>query len=99
MSTLEVMKIFPSQSRTLLVAIVVVEPESSNNIMFNLDDYKSNLSHQLAFQIQVVVQNRNIHCTVMDEEASKCVMSLSCWKATNSPSLNHPPTTLKSFDG
>jgi hypothetical protein len=67
--------------------------------MFKLDDYKLRLSHQLAFQIQVVVWNKNIHCTILDEGASTCVMSLACWKSINSPSVNQSPTTLKEFDG
>jgi hypothetical protein len=82
-----------------LESIGVVDPESSNTIMFNLDDYKSRLSHQLAFQIQVVVWNRNIHRTILDEGDSTCVMYLAYWKTINSPSLNQSPTTLKAFDG
>jgi hypothetical protein len=99
MSTLEVLQNCPSQRRTLLEAIGVVDPESSNTITFNMEDYKLRLSHQLAFQIQVVVQNISIHHTILDEGASTCVMSLSCWKSINSPSLNQSPTTLKAFDG
>jgi hypothetical protein len=99
MSTLEVLQNCPSQRRTLLESIGVVDPESSNTITFNLEDYKTRLSHQLAFQIQVVVWNQSIHRTILDEGASTCVMSLSCWKPLGSPSLNQSPTTLKSFDG
>jgi hypothetical protein len=83
----------------LLAAIGTFDPESSNNIMFNLDDYKSRLSHQLAFQIDVVVHNQQIHRTILDEGASTCVMSLACWKGLKSPALNKSPTMLRAFDG
>jgi hypothetical protein len=41
MSALEVLQHFPSQRRTLLAAIRAIDPESSNNITFNLDNFKS----------------------------------------------------------
>jgi hypothetical protein len=99
MSALKVLQHFPSQRRTLLAAIGAIDPESSNNITFNLDNYKSRLSHQLAFQIDVVVHNQHIHRTILDEGASTCVMSLAYWKGLKSPGLNQSPTMLKSFDG
>jgi hypothetical protein len=61
---LEVLQHCPSQRRTLLATIGTIDPESSNNIMFNLDNFKSRLSHQLAFQIDVVVHNQQIHRTI-----------------------------------
>jgi hypothetical protein len=98
-STLKVIQHCPSQHRTLLVAIRVIDPESSNNIMFNLDNVKSLLSHQLAFQIDVVVHNKHIHRMMLDEGESTCVMSLDCWKGLKSPGLNQSPTMLRTFDG
>jgi hypothetical protein len=41
MSTLEFLQHCPSQHRMLLDAIGTVDPESSNHIMFNLDNYAS----------------------------------------------------------
>jgi hypothetical protein len=41
MSALEVLQHFPSQHRTVLASISVVDPKFSNNIMFNLDNYTS----------------------------------------------------------
>jgi hypothetical protein len=41
MSALEVLKHCPSQCRTLLASIGNANPESSNNIMFNLKNYTS----------------------------------------------------------
>jgi hypothetical protein len=99
MSALEVLQHCPSQRRMLLAAIGTFDPESSNNLMFNLDDYQSRLSHQLAFQIDVVVHNQQIHRTILDEGASTCVMSLACWKGLKSPTLNKSPTMLCTFDG
>jgi hypothetical protein len=76
-----------------------VDPEASNMIMFNMDYFKPRLSHHLAFQIQAMVHGKNIHCTVLDEGASTCVMYLSYWRAIGSLELNQSPTTLKAFDG
>jgi hypothetical protein len=99
MSALEVLQNFPSQRRTLLAALGIVDPESSNHILFNLDNYASRLSHQLAFQVDVVVHNQQIHRTILNEGASTCVMYLACWKGLKSPALNKSPTMLRALDG
>lgn len=36
---------------------------------------------------------------MIDEEATTCIMSLSCWKALGSPKHTMSPTILKEFDG
>jgi hypothetical protein len=90
MSVLEVLQHCPSQCRMLLFAIGAIDPELSNHIMFNLDNYASRLSHQLAFQVDVVVHNQQIHRTILDEGASTSVMSLTCFKGLKSPALNNP---------
>jgi hypothetical protein len=99
MSALEFLQHCPIQRRTLLAAIGTVDLESSNHIMFNLDNYVSRLSHQLAFQVDVVVHNQQIHQNILDEGASTCVMSLACWKGLKSSALKKSPTMLRSFDG
>jgi hypothetical protein len=99
MSMLEVLQHYPSQCRMLLTTLGFVDPESSNQIMFNLDNYASRLSHQLAFQVEVVVHNQQIHRTILDEGASTCVMYLACWKGLKSPALKKSPTMLRAFDG
>jgi hypothetical protein len=99
MSALEVLQHCPNQRRMLLAAIGAIDPELSNHIMFNLDNYTSRLSHQLAFQVDVVVHNQQIHKTVLDEGASTCVMSLACWKSLKSPALNKSLTMLHTFNG
>ena len=57
------------------------------------------LSHQLAFQISMKVNGKNIHRTILDEGVSTSFMSLSCWQAIFSPKINHSPTALKAFEG
>jgi hypothetical protein len=99
MSTLEVLQNCPSQRRTLFLSIGAVDPEASNIIMFNLEYFKPRLSHHLAFQIHIIIHGKNIHRTILDEGASTCVMSLSCWRAIGSPDINQSQTTLKLFDG
>jgi hypothetical protein len=83
----------------LLAALGTIDLESSNHIMFNLDNYASRLSHQLSFQVDVVVHNQQIHRTILDEGASTCVMYLVCWKCLKSPALKKSPKMLRAFDG
>ena len=99
MSALEVLQTFPTQQKNLLTALGAMDPENSNIIAFKLDDFKTRLSHQLAFQIATKIAGKTIHRTVLDEGASTPVMSLSYWRAIDSPEINHSPTTLKDFDG
>jgi hypothetical protein len=99
MSSLKVLQHFPSQHRNLLETIEAMDPESSNNITLNMDNFKSWFFRQLSFQIDVVVHNQHIHRMILDEGASTCVMYLACWKCLKSPGLNQSPTMLKEFDG
>jgi hypothetical protein len=99
MSALEVLQSCPAQRRALLKAIGGIDPTDMNFIVFDLDDHVPRLPPQLAFQIQVVVTDKRICRTVIDEGASTCVMSFSCWKAIGSPSLNKSQNTLRAFNG
>jgi len=99
MSTLEVLQHCTSQCRKLLAIIGTFDPESSNNITFNLDNVISLLSQQLSFHFDVFFHNQQIHLSIMDEGASTCVMSLACWKILKSHALNKSPTMLCAFDG
>jgi hypothetical protein len=45
------------------------------------------------------MMGKNILHTMIDEGASTCIMSMSCWKALDSPKLDISTTLLKSFDG
>jgi hypothetical protein len=99
MSALEVLQSCPAQRRSLLKVIGGIDPTDSNLIVFNLDDHIPRLPPQLAFQIQVVVADKSICRTIVDEGASTCVMSFSCWKAIGSPLLTESQNTLRAFNG
>jgi hypothetical protein len=99
MLALEVLQSFPAQLKALLKDIGGIDPTDMNLIVFDLEDQIPRLPPQLAFQIQVVVSDKNIFRTVIDEGASTCVMSLACWKAISSPPLNESQNTLKAFNG
>jgi hypothetical protein len=99
MSALEVLQSFPTQRKALLKAIGGINPTDTNLIIFDLEDHIPRLPPQLAFQIQVVVSDKNICRTVIDEGASTCVMSIACWKAIGSPPLTESHNTLKAFNG
>jgi hypothetical protein len=70
-----------------------------NLIIFDLEDHIPRLPPQLAFQLQFIVENKNICRTVIDEGASTCVMSIACWKAIVSSALTESHNTLKAFNG
>jgi hypothetical protein len=99
MSALEVLQSCPAQRKALLKAIGGIDPTDTNLIVFDLEDHIPRLPPQLAFQIQVVVSDKNICGTVINKGASTCVMSLACWKAIGSPPLNESQNTLKAFNG
>jgi hypothetical protein len=99
MSALEVLQTCPAQQKALLKAIGGIDPTDTNLIIFHLEYHIPRLPPQLAFQIQVVVFDKKIFQTVIDEGASTCVMSFACWKAIGSPSLNESKNTLKAFNG
>jgi len=99
MSTLEVLQSCPAQRRALLKAIGGIDPTETNLIFFDLEDHVPRSPPQLVFQIQVIVSEKNICRTVIDEGASTCVMSFTCWKAIGSPPLTESQNTLKAFNG
>ena len=99
MSTLEVPQNCFSQEQALLSAIGGIDPMDSNLVAFNHKGYDPQLPAQLAFLIQVKALNRTVHRTIIDEGASTCLMSMSCWKDLGSPPLSKSSTTLKAFDG
>ena len=80
MSALEVLQSCPTQRKFLLSAIGAVDIQDSNLIIFDLENSTPRLPHQMAFQIPVLVKNRPIYRTVIDEGASTCIMSIQCWK-------------------
>ena len=78
MSALEVLQSCPIQWKELLKAIGGIDPTDTNLIIFDLEDHIPRLPPQLAFQIQVIVSNKNICRIIIDEGASTCVMSITC---------------------
>ena len=51
MSTLEVLQSFPTQCKNLLTALGALDPDNTNLIHFNVENYKPILPHKIAFQI------------------------------------------------
>jgi hypothetical protein len=99
MSALKVLRSCPTQWKEFLKSIDGIDLTDTNLIIFDLEDHIPRLPPQLTFQIQVIVSDKNICRTIIDEGASMCVMSLTCWKAIGSPSLNESQNTLKAFNG
>ena len=81
MSTLEVLQSFPTQRKNLLTMLGALDPNNTNLIHFNVENYKSRLPHKLAFQIITKVVGNKVFRTVLDKGVSTSVLSLSCWKA------------------
>jgi len=42
--------------------------------------------------------NKIVHRIIIDEGASTCIISMSCWKTLGSPTLSRSSTTLNPFD-
>jgi hypothetical protein len=99
MSALEVLQNFSRTTEGTVESYRWNHPTDTNLIIFDLEDHIPRLPPQLVFQIQVIVSDKNICRTIIDEGASTCVMSLACWKAIGSPSLNESQNTLKAFNG
>ena len=99
MSTLEVLQSCPMQCKNLLTTLGELDPNNTNLIHFNVENYKSILPHQLPFQIASRLVGRKVHQTILDEGASTSVLSIAYWRAIGSPKLTNYPTTLKYFDG
>ena len=99
MSTLEVLQRCPTQRKNLLTTFGALDPDNTNLIQFNVENYNSILPHKLTFQIIMKVVGKKVFITVIDEGTSTLVLSLSCWKAIISPELVASPMTLKAFDG
>ena len=74
MSSLELLQNYPSQKQALLLAIGGIDPTDSNLVVFNHMGYVPQLPIELAFSIQVNVLNHLVHCTIIDEGASTCIM-------------------------
>ena len=99
MSALEVLQSCPSQRSALLTAIGAIDPKKSLMITFDKSNFKKRLHHHMAFHIKSSYRKCNIFWMVVDEGASTCVMSLTCWKGIGSPAVVPYATLLTAFDG
>ena len=99
MSALEVLQSCPSQRKSSLSVIGGIDPTDSNWICFDLENHVPHLPHHISFLIQIIINEKTIHRTIIDEGASTYVMSITCWKAICSPTLNQSLNTLEDFDG
>lgn len=88
MSDLEVLWSCPYQRKALVSAIGGVDPFYSNLIFFDLEKHVPRLPHQISFLIQVIINEKTIHRTIIEEDASTYIMFVSYWKAIGSPTLN-----------
>ena len=70
MSTLEVLQSCPMQRKNLLTSLGALDLDNTNLIHFNIDNYKSILPHQLAFQIVTKLVGEKIFRTIIDEGSS-----------------------------
>jgi hypothetical protein len=103
MSTLEVLQRCPSQRKALLVSLGSDETCNLGMIMLDMTDLKPHLPYHVVFHIVVAYTTKsctqNIFCTVVDEGASTCMMSLAYWKAIGQLVLSPSPTLLTTFNG
>ena len=60
MSTLEVLQSFPTQRKNLLTALGALDPDNTNLIHFNVENYKSRLPHKLYFQAVMKVVGKKV---------------------------------------
>lgn len=78
MLALEVLQSCPSQHKCLLSIVGGINPTDSNLIHFSLENHVPRLPHQIAFLIQVVINEKTNHHTIIDEGASTYIMSTTC---------------------
>jgi hypothetical protein len=87
MSVLEVLQTFPTQQKSLLSALGVVDPADTQLITFDLDSGEPRLPALVAFQIPIKIRNITVHHCIIDEGVSTCIMSKSIWQKLGSPEL------------
>jgi hypothetical protein len=75
MSVSEILQTCPTQRKSLLSTLGVVNPADTRLITFDLDSGEPRLPALVAFQIPVKIQNITIHRCIIDEGTSTCIMS------------------------
>jgi hypothetical protein len=79
MSILEVLQTCPTQRKSLLSTLGVVDPVDTRLITFDLDSCEPCLPALVAIQIPVKIWNITVHRCIIDEGASTCIMSKIVW--------------------
>lgn len=67
--------------------------------IFDMENCKPPLSHQLVFHVQIFSKGKGIHITVINQGASTCTMLTSGCLASGSLTLSPSSNSLKAFDG
>jgi hypothetical protein len=99
MLVLEVLQTCPTQRKSLLSAMGVVDPADTRLITFDLDNCEPRLPAAVAIQIPVKIQNITVHRCIINEGASTCIMSKTVWQKLGSPELLPFAITLRAYDG
>ena len=60
MSTLEVLQSFPTQRKNLLITLGAVDPDNTNLIHFNVENYKPRIPYKIYFQIITKVVGKKV---------------------------------------
>ena len=99
MFTLKVLQSCRTKRKNLLATVGALDPDNTNLIHFNVENYNYRLPHKLSFLIITKVVGNKVFRTILDEGASTLFLSMYCWKSISSLELVTSPMTLKSFDG
>ena len=92
-------KLYPSQRKALLQAIGAVDSIDASLLCFDLENSEPHLPHSIVLHISMGCLGKQVHQMVLDEGATTCSMSFTCWQALGSPMLTASQTILKTFDG
>jgi hypothetical protein len=99
MLVLEVLQTCPTQWKSLLYTLGVVDPADTRLITFYLDSGEPHLPALITFQILVKIWNITVHRCIIDEGASTCIMSKTIWQKLGSLELIPSAITLRAYDG
>ena len=99
MPALEVLKLCPTQRKSLLSALGAIDPSDSRLITFDLDQGELRMPSTITFQIPLSIRNLVVHRCIIDEGASTCIMLTFVWQKLRSPILQLSTTTLCAYDG
>jgi hypothetical protein len=98
MSVLEVLQTYPSQRKSLLSALGVVDTVDTQLITFDSDNGEPCLPTQVSFQMLVKIWNTIVYQCIINEGASTCIMFKHVWEKIGSPELVPSTITLRAYD-